>query len=74
MHRAALIAAVNQRISSSRPENDIYRNSGPPIATEPNTDTYTDSTGDTGRAQYTYKVCEAGTQTCSNVERVRFRQ
>jgi FtsP/CotA-like multicopper oxidase with cupredoxin domain len=52
---------------------DIYRNSGPPIATVPNTGTYTDSTGDTGRAQYTYKVCEAGTQTCSNVERVKFR-
>jgi hypothetical protein len=52
---------------------DIYRTGGPPIATVPNTGTYTDSTGDTGRAQYTYKVCEAGTQTCSNVERVKFR-
>jgi FtsP/CotA-like multicopper oxidase with cupredoxin domain len=52
---------------------DIYRN-GVLIATVPNTGTYDDSTGDTGRAQYTYKVCEAGTQTCSNVERVRFRQ
>jgi hypothetical protein len=53
---------------------DIYRNGPPPIATGPNTGTYTDSTGDTGRAQYTYRVCEAGTATCSNDVRVRFRQ
>jgi serine protease len=52
---------------------DIYRN-GVVIVTTANDGLYVDSTGDTGRAQYTYKVCEAGTQTCSNVERVRFRQ
>jgi hypothetical protein len=52
---------------------DIYRN-GVLIVTTANDRSYIDSTGDTGRAQYTYKVCEAGTQTCSNVERVRFRQ
>jgi len=39
----------------------------------PNTGTYTDSTGDTGRAGYTYKVCEAGTSSCSNDVTVRFR-
>jgi hypothetical protein len=54
-------------------EVDIYRN-GVLIVTTANDRSYIDSTGDTGRAQYTYKVCEAGTQTCSNVERVRFRQ
>jgi hypothetical protein len=53
---------------------DIYRNSPPPIATVPNTGTYIDSTGDTGRARYTYRVCEAGTATCSNLARVTFRQ
>ena len=52
---------------------DIYRN-GVVIVTTANDQSYVDSTGDTGRAQYTYKVCEASTQTCSNVERVRFRQ
>ena len=35
---------------------------------------YNDSTGDTGRARYTYKVCEASTQTCSNNVRVTFQQ
>ena len=52
---------------------DIYRNSVL-IVTTANDRSYVDSTGDTGRAQYTYKVCEAGSQICSNVERVRFRQ
>ena len=28
--------------------------------------------GTKGRATYTYKVCEAGTQTCSNQATVRF--
>jgi hypothetical protein len=52
---------------------DVNRN-GIVIATVQNTGTYTDSTGDTGRARYTYKVCTAGTSTCSNEVTVRFRQ
>jgi N-acetylneuraminic acid mutarotase len=52
---------------------DVYRD-GNVIATVPNTGTYTDSTGDTGRARYTYRVCEAGTSTCSNEVTVTFRQ
>ncbi len=51
---------------------DVNRN-GVVIATVPNTGTYIDSTGDTGRARYTYEVCEAGTSTCSNEVTVRFR-
>jgi hypothetical protein len=51
---------------------DVNRN-GIVIATVPNTGTYIDSTGDTGRARYTYEVCEAGTSTCSNEVTVRFR-
>ena len=51
---------------------DVYRNSVL-LTTVPNTGTYTDSTGDTGRAGYTYKVCEAGTSSCSNDVTVRFR-
>src|SRR5436309_2189683 len=52
---------------------DVNRN-GVMIATVPNTGTYIDSTDDTGRARYTYEVCEAGTSTCSNEVTVRFRQ
>ena len=52
---------------------DIYRN-GVVIVTTANDQSYVDSTGDTGRAQYTYKVCEASTQTCSNNVRVTFQQ
>ncbi len=50
---------------------DVYRD-GIVIATVPNTGLYTDSTGESGRARYTYRVCEAGTFTCSNDARVRF--
>ncbi len=50
---------------------DIYRN-GVLITTVPNTGSYTDSTGQKGRATFTYKVCEAGTQNCSNQVAVRF--
>jgi outer membrane protein assembly factor BamB len=52
---------------------DVNRD-GTVIATVPNTGSYTDSTGTTGRASFTYKVCEAGTQTCSNEATVRFRR
>ena len=44
---------------------DVYRD-GVVIATTPNDGSYVDSTGTTGQASFMYKVCEAGTQTCSN--------
>ena len=51
---------------------DIYRN-GVVIATVPSAPgSYTDNTGQKGRATFTYKVCEAGTQNCSNQVTVRF--
>jgi len=50
---------------------DVYRN-GVVVATTANDGFYTDSTGNKGRATYTYKVCEAGTQNCSNEVTVRF--
>ena len=50
---------------------DVYRN-GVLIVTTANDGSYIDSTGQTGRARYTYRVCEAGTSTCSNDARVRF--
>jgi serine protease AprX len=52
---------------------DVNRD-GVVIVTTANDGSYVDSTGDTGRARYTYKVCEAGTQTCSNNARARFQQ
>src|SRR5947207_3082081 len=50
---------------------DVYRD-GNVIATTPNDGSYDDSTGTTGQASFTYKVCEAGTQTCSNTVTVNF--
>jgi hypothetical protein len=52
---------------------DVYRN-GTLTVTTPNDGSYIDSTGDTGRARYTYEVCEAGTSNCSNDATVAFRQ
>src|SRR5256714_9287646 len=51
---------------------DVNRD-GIVIATVPNNGHYNDSTGTSGQATFTYKVCEAGTQTCSNSVIVRFR-
>jgi hypothetical protein len=51
---------------------DVYRDAVL-IVTTANDGSYTDSTGDTGRARYTYRVCEAGTTTCSNDARVTFQ-
>jgi hypothetical protein len=51
---------------------DVYRD-GVVVATTPNDGQYDDSTGDTGRARYTYWVCEASTDTCSNDAEVVFR-
>jgi hypothetical protein len=51
---------------------DIYRN-GVVFATVPNNGTYKDFIGVRGgNARYTYKVCDAGTQNCSNEVTVRF--
>jgi subtilisin family serine protease len=50
---------------------DVYRN-GLVIVTTPNDGSYDDSTGTTGQASFMYKVCEAGTQTCSNTVTVNF--
>jgi subtilisin family serine protease len=44
---------------------DIFRN-GSLVATTANSGAYTDNIGQRGGGSYTYKVCEAGTTTCSN--------
>jgi hypothetical protein len=50
---------------------DVNRN-GLVVATTSNDGFYTDSPGGHGHASYTYKVCNAGTQTCSNQVTVTF--
>jgi hypothetical protein len=51
---------------------DIYRD-GVVVATVPNTGSYKDFIGVRGgNIRYHYKVCEAGTQNCSNEVIVRF--
>src|SRR4030095_16684820 len=52
---------------------DVYRD-GVLLTTTPNDGAYVDATGDTGPARYDYKVCEAGSETCSNARRVIFPQ
>ena len=50
---------------------DIYRN-GMVVATTGNDGFYTDSPGGRGHGSFTYKVCEASTQICSNQATVNF--
>ena len=56
---------------ASSPNIDIYRY-GVVVATTENDGFYTDSPGDRGHATYTYQVCNAGSQTCSNQVTVTF--
>ena len=50
---------------------DVYRN-GTRITTTANDGHYTNTRSFTGSASYVYKVCEAGTTTCSNESTVVF--
>jgi hypothetical protein len=50
---------------------DVYRN-GRRIATTPNDGFYTDRINGHGPGTFTYRVCNAGTQTCSNNATVTF--
>jgi len=50
---------------------DIYRNNAR-ISTTLNDGLYTDPIGGHSHATYTYRVCAAGTQTCSNQATVTF--
>ena len=50
---------------------DVYRNNVL-VATTLNDRFYTDSPGGRGHATYTYRICNAGTQTCSNQVTVTF--
>src|SRR6185369_10889744 len=50
---------------------DIYRN-GNRVGTVSNTGSYTDQFDKRAKGTFTYKVCVAGTQTCSNQAAVSF--
>ena len=50
---------------------DIYRN-GARIATTANDGLYTDRISGHGSGSFTYQVCNAGSQTCSNQVTVTF--
>jgi len=52
---------------------EIYRNDGF-LTNTTNDGADTDSPRTRGHAAYTYRVCEAGTQTCSNEATVTFRR
>ena len=64
--------AADLRWSGASSSNvDIYRNTVQ-IVTTANDGAYTDRIGGSGQGTFTYKVCEAGTQTCSNEATVTF--
>ena len=50
---------------------DVYRD-GVIVATTANDGSHTDNIDQRGGGSYTYKVCEAGTTTCSNEATVTF--
>lgn len=50
---------------------DIYRNDAR-VTTAQNTGSYSDNINQKGSGAYTYRVCEAGTSTCSNQVRIAF--
>jgi len=72
-HRVQGRHTVNLSWNGATPANiDILREAVV-ITTVPNNGAYTDSIGvRRGNARYTYKVCEAATQNCSNEVTVRF--
>ena len=51
---------------------DVYRN-GTRVATTGNDGAHTDNIGKSGNGRYTYKVCEAGTATCSAEVTISFK-
>jgi hypothetical protein len=56
---------------ASSPIVDVYRNNVL-IANTVNDGSCTDTIGRRGHGSFTYKVCEVGTQTCSNNATVTF--
>jgi serine protease len=50
---------------------DVYRD-GAKVATVANTGAYKDAVGGRGGGSHAYRVCEAGTEVCSNAVTVSF--
>jgi len=72
-------AQVNVTQEHNNPSRDgVYLDAGftlfaaASLVTTTNDGLYTDAIGGKGHATYTYRVCNAGTQTCSNQATVRF--
>jgi len=51
---------------------DVYRTPPGGVIATVNGNSYTDSTNARGHGSFTYQVCNAGTQTCSNQVTVTF--
>lgn len=56
---------------ASSSDVDVYRDGGV-VATTANDGAYTDATNNRGGGSYTYRLCEAGTSTCSPTVSVTF--
>jgi hypothetical protein len=52
-------------------QTDVYRNNVR-VTTTSNSGSYTDNIGNRGSGSYSYRVCDAGTSTCSNSVTVSF--
>ena len=59
------VNTVNLTWSGTAGSSDVYRNNVKIVEGTPAT-SYTDSTGQKGGATFTYRVCNAGTSTCSS--------
>jgi hypothetical protein len=53
------------------PTVDVYRNNALLVNTQ-NDGVYTDTINGNGHGAFTYRVCQTGTQTCSNNATVNF--
>jgi len=58
--------------SANTDKVDIYRGDSLLTAPETNDGTYTDNINGKGNGSYLYKVCKAGSETCSNIAGVIF--
>jgi len=65
--------ATSSQVDIYRCVEQMHRCNPAVIATTANVGSYIDSTGHSGPADVRYRVCEAGTQTCSKTAGVIFR-
>jgi subtilisin family serine protease len=65
------VASLSWTPAGTSSQVDVFRD-GSRIATAANSGSYTDQTNFRGGGSLTYKVCEAGTSTCSNEVTINF--